>query len=139
MLIKKFLHAFIFLTLSSLTSFLKAEVFIQDDINSMAVQTLPIELTKSWQISAIHLNNAWLSSSGLHIKVGVIDTGIFNHTEFSGRLLNGYDFVRNRAITTNANSDDNGHGSHVAGIIAANSNSGSVVGVAPLEIGRAHV
>lgn len=51
--------------------------------------------------------------------VCVIDTGVdSNHPDLKGRVINGFDFVNNDKIPN----DDNGHGTHVAGIIAARTN-----------------
>ena len=71
-----------------------------------------------------------LGANGKGIKIGVIDTGInFAHPDFvtSGKnsdLLKGYDFVE----SDNFPQDTNGHGTQVAGIIAAN---GQLRGIAP--------
>lgn len=96
----------------------------------------PTELKNSWQIDKIKAPYLWnLSVSGAQVKIGEIDTGINIHNELKGRVLAGYNFVRNKAIAANTSSDDNGHGTHVAGIIAANINTNfgvyDVVGVAP--------
>jgi len=62
------------------------------------------------------------------IKVAVIDTGIdYTHPDLDGNYKGGYDYVNNDADPI----DDNGHGTHVAGIIAAEDNDIGVVGVAP--------
>src|SRR3989338_9795860 len=62
-------------------------------------------------------------------KVVVLDTGYnYNHRELSSSYLGGKDFV-------NADDDpfdDNGHGSHVAGIITADGIDAKAKGVAPL-------
>jgi subtilisin len=58
--------------------------------------------------------------------IGIIDTGIYlNHPDLN--VVNSVSFVPG---TTNGN-DDNGHGTHVAGIAAAKDNNIGVVGVAP--------
>lgn len=55
--------------------------------------------------------------------VCVVDTGVdATHPDLSGNVLAGWDFVNN---DNNAN-DDNGHGTHVAGIIAAKINNTTV-------------
>ena len=52
------------------------------------------------------------------------------HPDLSGRVLKGYDFVND---DTNAG-DDNGHGTWVAGIIAAKSNDGyGIAGISPTD------
>ncbi|KMY51918.1 S8 family peptidase [Peribacillus loiseleuriae] len=64
--------------------------------------------------------------TGEGVKVAVIDTGIsMNHPDLA--IAGGVTFVEN---TTSYN-DDNGHGTHVAGIIGAKDNDIGVVGVAP--------
>ncbi len=68
-----------------------------------------------------------LSNKGAGVGVAVIDTGIdLSHPDLSP-VVNGKTCVTG---TKNAN-DDNGHGTHVAGTIAARDSSVGVVGVAP--------
>lgn len=60
-------------------------------------------------------------------KIWIIDTGIdLDHPDLNVDLVNGWNFVAN----TQAADDDNGHGSHCAGIAAAIDNTEGVVGVA---------
>jgi subtilisin family serine protease len=65
---------------------------------------------------------------GGFLKVCVIDSGVdYNHPELAANYLSGYDFVNDDSDPL----DDNGHGTHVAGTIAAALNGASIVGVAP--------
>jgi subtilisin family serine protease len=80
---------------------------------------------------ALHagIERAWDVTTGdPSIIVAVLDTGVdLAHKELKDQLVSGWDFVNN----TNTPSDDNGHGTSVAGIIAAKGNDGEgTVGVA---------
>jgi subtilisin family serine protease len=80
-----------------------------------------------WGMRAIHADEAWaLTSGGLGINICIVDTGIdMLHQELAGKVA-----LRTNFVTAEPRLDDpNGHGSHVAGIAAAQ---GVVVnGVAP--------
>lgn len=65
-------------------------------------------------------------SESTAIKVGVIDTGIdLNHPDLKAIIKGGF----NAILPSGSYADDNGHGTHVAGIIAALDNTFGVVGV----------
>ncbi|HXH12894.1 MAG TPA: S8 family serine peptidase [Alphaproteobacteria bacterium] len=69
------------------------------------------------------------SKNGPRPRVAVVDTGIDpKHPDLSGQLAGGY----NARADENPGSfqDDNGHGTHMAGIIAATANNLGVIGVA---------
>src|SRR5687768_8613319 len=62
------------------------------------------------------------------VGVAVIDTGIDpNHPDLAGQIAGG----KNCIDPTKSPNDDHGHGTHVAGTIAAANNGSGVVGVAP--------
>lgn len=84
-------------------------------------QTLP------WGVAKIQADQAWAVSSGLLVKVGILDTGIdVDHPDLVGNIAGGTNIIRPNKLYD----DDNGHGTHVAGIVAAVDNSIGVVGVA---------
>lgn len=97
-----------------------------------------LEDSIDWGVDRINAERVWggvenavdvtTNICGQGVKVAVIDTGIDqNHQDLN--VLGGYDFVNNDANPY----DDHGHGTHVAGTIAALDNeiTGSLVGVAP--------
>ena len=89
-----------------------------------AVAAVPVNDPKTegqYSLDRMRVRDAWSLSKGGSGVVAVLDTGVqANHPDLSGRVLPGYNFVNN---TSNA-ADDNGHGTWVAGIIAAKPNDG---------------
>jgi serine protease len=66
-------------------------------------------------------------ANGPTIRVAIIDTGIdYHHPELAAVFKGGFNFVSRTADPL----DDNGHGTHVAGIIAAANDGSGVVGIA---------
>ncbi len=82
-----------------------------------------------WGIDRADAELVWPGgNTGSAVKVGVIDTGIsLSHPDLALNIKGGYNAIR---FTRNAN-DDNGHGSHVAGTIAALNNTQGVIGMGP--------
>lgn len=74
-----------------------------------------------YSLDRMRVRDAWALSTGGSGIVAVLDTGVqATHRDLAGRVLPGYDFANNDSDAA----DDNGHGTWVAGIIAANANDG---------------
>lgn len=73
-----------------------------------------------WNFRMIGMEKAWdISEGSSKVIVAVVDTGVdLDHPEFKGKLVKGYNFVDNNDTPM----DDNGHGTHVSGVIAARTN-----------------
>lgn len=81
-----------------------------------------------WEITAFNLPEAWKYTQGEGVVVAVLDTGAdLDHDDLIENLLPGKNFLNPNAPPD----DDNGHGSHVTGIICASNNDRGVVGVSP--------
>jgi len=83
-----------------------------------------------WGVDRIDAETAWGTSKGNGVKVAVLDTGIsLSHPDLKDNINTNCSY--NAIDPSKAPEDQNGHGSHVAGTIAAVHNSIGVVGVAP--------
>ncbi len=81
-----------------------------------------------WQISAFNLPEVWKYTKGANVTVAIIDSGIdLEHPDLISSIIPGKNFVEPGLLPF----DSGEHGTHVAGIIAANDNKFGVVGVAP--------
>lgn len=108
------------------------------------------DFAKQWFLNSergISVTRAWLATRGTSSTVvAVLDSGITNHPEFDGQLVAGYDFVSDASKSGDGDGRDSDptdpgdglgpdvsswHGTHVAGIIAAKSDSTGVTGIAP--------
>jgi len=95
------------------------------------------------EYGGINMEGAWAISDGSGVTVAVVDTGIAykTYTDSTGQeylqapdlantnFVDGYDFINNDLYA----SDDNSHGTHVAGTIAQSTNNG--IGVAGIAYG----
>jgi thermitase len=76
-----------------------------------------------WYLSKMQVPSAWDFSTGApSVVVAVLDTGVrASHPDLSGKVLAGRDFADNDSDPT----DENGHGTAVAGLIGAVSGNGT--------------
>ena len=86
------------------------------------------QYNKQWNFRAINVEQAWDETKGAGVTVAVIDTGVSQVPDLKlTKFVDGYDFVNDKDDA----SDDNGHGTHVAGTIAQSTNNGyGVAGIA---------
>ncbi|MFU0827601.1 MAG: Intracellular alkaline serine proteinase [Lachnoclostridium sp.] len=84
-------------------------------------------------VQMIQAPSIWEKSKrGEGIVIAVIDTGCqTDHPDLKDRIIGGKNFTKEFKGDPNNYSDTNGHGTHVAGIIAAVQNNQGVMGVAP--------
>jgi len=89
----------------------------------------PLAQVLPWGIDRVNAELVWPSGNTADpVKVGIIDTGISNkHPDLQANVKGGVNTINSRKGWN----DDNGHGSHVAGIVAAINNTSGVVGVGP--------
>ncbi|MFC3788160.1 S8 family serine peptidase [Paenibacillus sp. GCM10012307] len=81
-----------------------------------------------WGVQQVKAPSAWSRTTGHRIKIGVIDTGVdFNHPDLRNSLNRGINLLNRSELPH----DDNGHGTHIAGTIAAANQPKGMIGVAP--------
>ncbi|CAM3789865.1 S8 family peptidase [Mesobacillus thioparans] len=73
-----------------------------------------------WNLPAIGTEEGWNITKGKEqIEIAIVDTGVdLDHPELKNRIVPGYNVIDEKREPD----DDNGHGTHVAGIIASETN-----------------
>ena len=90
--------------------------------------------SEQWGLDAAKVEQAWTYATGKGVRIAVIDTGVDGtHPDLAGKLETGYFIdgqLRVTEVAGEAFKDSDAHGTHIAGIIAANRNSFGITGVA---------
>ncbi|MGO4549053.1 S8 family peptidase [Paenibacillus sp. 2TAB23] len=107
-------------------------VWIEKDckisVHSSSQKSITVDKGIPWGVNQIKAPQAWGTTTGHRIKIGVIDTGAdFSHPDLRHSLSRGINLL-NRSMLPH---DDNGHGTHIAGTIAAANQLQGMIGVAP--------
>ncbi|WP_274648508.1 S8 family peptidase [Paenibacillus humicola] len=107
-------------------------IWIEEDfstrVHGTVVKPAARERGVSWGVQQIKAPQAWSKTTGHRIKIGVIDTGVdYSHPDLKHSLGRGINLL-NRGMLPY---DDNGHGTHIAGTIAAANQLHGMIGVAP--------
>jgi subtilisin family serine protease len=111
-----------------------AAAFLTCALVSPAYATTDPGRSQQWGLTKIHADQAWTKAKGAGITIAIVDTGIdLTHPDLKAHIASHYDCTSGSCVGgATAGNDDNGHGSHVAGIAAAVTNNGvGVAGVAP--------
>lgn len=83
-------------------------------------------------IEMIQAPKVWEQTKGKGMTVAILDTGCdVTHPDLKERIIGGRNFTNDDNGNEEVYRDYNGHGTHVAGTIAATQNQQGVVGVAP--------
>ena len=90
-------------------------------------------LAQQWGLTKIEADDAWAVATGEGITIAIVDSGVdLGHPDLAGNVVSypDADFVDPKGA--NGAQDEEGHGTHVAGIAAAVTHNGiGVAGVAP--------
>ena len=93
----------------------------------LAAQTIE---EQEWHLDALDVYSAQDQARGDGVIVAVIDSGVdAQHPDLAGRVLPGTGFGSSKG--TDGTTDTDGHGTGMAGIIAANGRNGGALGIAP--------
>ena len=109
-------------------------IYVEPNYIHRITDTIPNDTyfaSDQYGLENIRAPQGWdLSTGSTAITIAILDSGVdLDHPDLASKIVPGYDFVNNDGVPQ----DDNGHGTHVAGIAAAVSNNG--LGVAGVSWG----
>ena len=119
--------------------------------SAIVQESLDPMMSLQWYLDSaygVNATDAWKITKGSpSIVVAVVDSGITEHPDLDDNIVAGYDFISSSSQSRDGNGRDadpsdpgdyltgvensSWHGTHVAGIIAAESNSIGITGIAP--------
>lgn len=104
---------------SRLLPFIREDIYGLDPLSAQII---------GWEINQFKIQDEWKYSQGENVKIGVIDTGCdLDHIDLKSNILSGINLIDPKKDPY----DDNGHGTHVCGSIAAENNGLGMVGISP--------
>jgi len=99
--------------------------YVRQDIFGLSPDSAQIY---GWEIKKFNIQDQWKRSRGENVTRAVIDTGCdLNHPDLKDNMVGGFNCIE----PSKDPYDDNGHGTHVAGTIAASDNGLGMVGISP--------
>lgn len=97
--------------------------FTVEQMNSLPGQVL------DWGTTVVAAPEVWKYTRGEGVTVAILDTGVdYNHPDLASNIMDGVNFTSSDQRDF---MDRNGHGTHVAGIVAGADNGQGIVGIAP--------
>jgi subtilisin family serine protease len=111
---------------AGVTAALRADprvTYVEEDAVVQATAVTPNDplYAQQTELPQITVPDAWSTTTGSAVTVAVIDSGVSPVGDLAGAVVPGYDFVNNDADPT----DDEGHGTAVASLIAGRGNNGA--------------
>jgi subtilisin family serine protease len=111
--------------------------YVEPDVErfvyAMPAPHLDVAQMTPWGVISVKAPSVWFLTRGEGARVAIIDTGIdLGHPDLQAAYRGGYDFVHDDAVPEEeAQGGAFGHGTRMAGIIAASDNGFGLIGAAP--------